>query len=266
MAITDKTRKILWGRSGNRCSICRRELVVEATQEDDASVVGEECHIISRKGQGPRHDPTLDEGEFDAPENLLLLCRVHHKMVDDQFETYTTRLLAELKRNHELWVSSTLGDKRKPAPVQVRRVNEDVPLRLARLTTGKQILDVVHGMCGLSFEHDEARSDAELESIAAFSQEVSDLGDISSELGPGDMVRAGHGLTKYLRDLDQSGLWVFGLREVRQIEGGLDAPAAFPVAIIRVVRARSVELASELSSILDGSSPPVSSAGPEEQE
>ena len=29
MAITAKTRKILWGRSGNRCAICRTELVLE---------------------------------------------------------------------------------------------------------------------------------------------------------------------------------------------------------------------------------------------
>ena len=47
MAINDKTRKVLWGRSGNRCAICRRELVLDATTVDDVSVVGEECHIVS---------------------------------------------------------------------------------------------------------------------------------------------------------------------------------------------------------------------------
>src|SRR5262249_10495588 len=81
MAIADKARKILWGRSGNRGAICRRELVIDATATDDESVVGEECHIVSAQGQGPRHDPVFPAENLDKPENLILLCRVHHKMV-----------------------------------------------------------------------------------------------------------------------------------------------------------------------------------------
>ncbi|HWP60610.1 MAG TPA: hypothetical protein VNL14_22135 [Candidatus Acidoferrales bacterium] len=65
MAITDKTRKILWGRSGNRCAMCRRELVVEATPTDDESVVGDECHIVSGKGQGPRYDAGFSSDRLD---------------------------------------------------------------------------------------------------------------------------------------------------------------------------------------------------------
>jgi len=34
MTITDHDRKLLWGRSGNRCAICRRLLVVERTEAD----------------------------------------------------------------------------------------------------------------------------------------------------------------------------------------------------------------------------------------
>ena len=47
MALSGKTRKVLWGRSGNRRAICRREIVLDATPSDDASVVGDECHIVS---------------------------------------------------------------------------------------------------------------------------------------------------------------------------------------------------------------------------
>jgi hypothetical protein len=49
MGISDRTRKILWGRSGNRCALCRRELVEEGTAVDAESVVGDECHIIGEK-------------------------------------------------------------------------------------------------------------------------------------------------------------------------------------------------------------------------
>jgi hypothetical protein len=88
MAISEKTRKLLWGRSGNRCAVCRQELVIDGTDKSDDSVVGDECHIVSGAGRGPRHDPAVREAELDAAENLILLCRVHHKMVDDQGETY----------------------------------------------------------------------------------------------------------------------------------------------------------------------------------
>jgi predicted restriction endonuclease len=84
MAITDKNRKILWARSGNRCAICRISLVVEQTVQDSESVVGEECHIVSSSPNGPRHDAAFTTEQSDAIDNFILLCATHHKMIDDQ--------------------------------------------------------------------------------------------------------------------------------------------------------------------------------------
>ena len=84
MAISNKTRKILWGRSGNRCAICKNEIVVDATAQDDESVVADECHIISSQTNGPRHDLSYPSEKLDSYENVILLCRTHHKMIDDQ--------------------------------------------------------------------------------------------------------------------------------------------------------------------------------------
>jgi len=72
MSISDKTRKILSGRSGNRCSICKQILIVDETEKDDSSIVGEECRIISGKRNGPRQDPTRPKDEIDTYENLIL--------------------------------------------------------------------------------------------------------------------------------------------------------------------------------------------------
>ena len=47
MAITSKTRKELWAKSGNRCAICKKELVHQISQEDGSFIIGDECHIIS---------------------------------------------------------------------------------------------------------------------------------------------------------------------------------------------------------------------------
>ena len=61
MAISEKTRKLLWGRSGNRCAICRVELTTTETEDKGKVVIGDECHINARNPGGPRYDPTLPE-------------------------------------------------------------------------------------------------------------------------------------------------------------------------------------------------------------
>ena len=134
MAISDKTRKILWGRSGNRCAVCRHELVLDATSSDNESVVGEECHIVSPKAHGPRFDPSPSVDDLDDPANLILLCRVHHKMVDDQRETYTVEVLHTKKIEHEKWVSSMLTVQKPIPSIRVRRITENIPTHLVRLT------------------------------------------------------------------------------------------------------------------------------------
>jgi len=95
VAISDRTRKILWARAGGRCSICRAILVTEGTETDDPSVFGEEAHIISATPNGPRAGGLPDH---DVYGNLILLCSMDHKRVDDQVARYTVALLSRLKR------------------------------------------------------------------------------------------------------------------------------------------------------------------------
>ena len=242
MGITDKARKILWGRSGNRCAICRHELVVDATPADDESVIGDECHIISGSYQGPRYDPAFLPDRLDDPENLILLCRIHHKMVDDQYETYTAELLHRQKANHEKWVSSTLTEGKSLPSVRVRRLKENLPKHLVRLISGQDIMTVVNGACASSFEHDEPQSDAEVELISCFLQEAQDWGELSGDLEAGDRVKTAFRMSTLLKELDQVGFWVFGGREIRRMEGGIGPPSPFPVAILRVVRSTSPEV------------------------
>ncbi len=77
--------------------------------EDDLhSVVGDECHIVFGQHLGPRYDASFSAEILDQSENLVLLCKVHHKLVDDQTETYTAAMLKMLKENHGKWVSEKL--------------------------------------------------------------------------------------------------------------------------------------------------------------
>ena len=72
MAISDKTRKLLWGRSGSRCAICKRELIISATTGDDESIVGDECHIISPRPRAP-HDDSYAEERLEGYELDLVV-------------------------------------------------------------------------------------------------------------------------------------------------------------------------------------------------
>ena len=52
----------------------------------------------------------MTEEERDRYSNLLLLCRNHHKIVDDHPEKYTVESLHRIKQEHESWVRNSLGD------------------------------------------------------------------------------------------------------------------------------------------------------------
>ncbi len=213
-----------------------------ATPADDNSVVGEECHIVSGKDQGPRHDPTFPVDRLDEHENLILLCRVHHKMVDDQHETYTVEVLSKLKANHEKWVSSSLSEEQRRPRIRIRRIKENIPNHLIRLTSGRDIMAIVGGACAFSFDHDEPQSEAEVDLLSEFLQEAQDWGELSAELEAGDHVRAASRMTTLLREVEEAGFWVFGGREIQRLEGGLDPPSPWPIAILRVIRATNPEI------------------------
>ena len=210
---------------------------------DDESVVGEECHIVSGKPEGPRYDSSFPVDRIDEPENLLLLCRVHHKMVDDQHETYTAEALLGLKGNHEKWVSSSLTEEQTQSPIRIRRVKGNIPSHLVRLTSGKDLLSIVGGSSAFSFDHDEPQSEAEVELLSHFLQEAQDWGDLSDELEAGDRVKAAFRMTTLVRELEQAGFWVFGGRETPRLEGGVGPPSPFPVAILRVIRSTNPDIA-----------------------
>lgn len=110
MTITAKTRKMLWGRAGGRCSFdgCQIELIKlsEAGKED--AVLGEEAHIIAQSKDGPRGEIPIESPRINLYENLILLCPTHHTLIDAQPEKYNVDVLHEMKKNHEFWVDSNL--------------------------------------------------------------------------------------------------------------------------------------------------------------
>jgi hypothetical protein len=133
MTISDRTRKLLWGRAGNRCAICRQELVISDTEGERDSIVGEECHIVARETDGPRGASDLTDQQRDDYENLILLCNVHHKQIDDQVARFPVERLKSIKVHHERWVRTSLNALNGTALSSDSQPRDDGPLIVSSL-------------------------------------------------------------------------------------------------------------------------------------
>jgi HNH endonuclease len=79
----------------------------------DPSNVGDICHIIPRGKDEARADPEFPRELLSSYANLILLCKIHHKIIDDHPDIYPADRLREIKNAHEQWVDSTLSTEQK---------------------------------------------------------------------------------------------------------------------------------------------------------
>ncbi len=93
------TIKRLFALSGNQCAfpLCPLSLIDEKT----GKVIGRICHIKARSVGGPRFDQNQTDDERHDFSNLLLLCPIHHDVIDSDTEAYTAERLAQMKSAHE---------------------------------------------------------------------------------------------------------------------------------------------------------------------
>jgi SMODS-associated and fused to various effectors sensor domain/HNH endonuclease len=110
---TDRTLKLLWGRSGGRCAMpkCRVELIVDATDYDPIVIIGEIAHGAAAGDGGPRAMPELSNRERNDYSNLILLCPNCHTRFDRQPKTYSVERWKEIKASHEAWVRASLPER-----------------------------------------------------------------------------------------------------------------------------------------------------------
>lgn len=235
MGIADKTRKVLWGRSGNLCAFCKAHLVVDASALDPESVVGDECHIVSGAANGPRHDPEFASELVDNPENLILLCRVHHKLVDDQAETFTASALRELKANHESWVKSKLRQPNQLEPIRYVRFQSEIPSHLILVSSAKTLLDLAANCHGRYDNYPDDLLEAELECVGALLQNLTDWVDLGLN-EPYERISAQKALAEDLSDLAQAGLRLYAGRERQELRGGVMPPSSIYMLHVQIVR------------------------------
>ncbi len=94
-----KTLKRLFAVSGNKCYFpnCNTPLVDKGI----GTLTGEICHIKGKKTESSRYDPNQSDEERHGFDNLVLMCPLHHKIIDDDAGFYTISRLKEIKVEHE---------------------------------------------------------------------------------------------------------------------------------------------------------------------
>ena len=123
---SDKTLKILFGLSGNQCAHpdCTTDLITQDDENSGSHIFAQVCHIYAHSPRGPRGNSALTSAELNSVENLVLFCRNHHGLIDDQPENYPPELLKRWKHDHELEmrrrVSTHTQPEQRPAILGIR--------------------------------------------------------------------------------------------------------------------------------------------------
>lgn len=97
-----KTRTIVGVMSRDECAFpdCL-EAIVEEKDNGARYLAGDLCHIYGKEEGSARYDSSRTAEQVNAEENVLFLCRNHHREVDADPERYTVLKLKEWKAAHE---------------------------------------------------------------------------------------------------------------------------------------------------------------------
>jgi hypothetical protein len=83
-AIPAKVQNVLWGRAAGRCQYagCNKLLIgeqISGARNANRSYI---AHIVGDSPDGPRGDPILSPKLAQDPDNMMLVCDEHHRVMD----------------------------------------------------------------------------------------------------------------------------------------------------------------------------------------
>jgi hypothetical protein len=206
-------------------------MLTEAPAEPDpAVVVGEECHIVSEKPDGPRYRP-LELSQVNAYDNLILLCPSDHEIVDKQPLHYSEERLRERKREHERSVRELPG----PPRLRVRR-DRSVEAQLVYLTaSGRDLMTAAGGAHAAEVLIPEVANTVEADLVGGFVQNVQDWGELWDEIPMAERLKAELDLTYAVKELQEAGFVVY-IGQRRDALEGNGVPTSWTVAVLHIYR------------------------------
>lgn len=143
MTITQPDLKALAQKSGNRCAFpeCGALLLEPGLNEQEQVILSNIAHIVGKKEDGPRGRHHLPMELRDKENNLILLCRNHHAIVDDRPQYYTVERLRQMKLDHENRIEKAAGQATKPkTKANASYVGEEVHSTLLPVVTFPQYI------------------------------------------------------------------------------------------------------------------------------
>jgi hypothetical protein len=118
--IKGEVRLHLFVRAGGRCQFdgCNRYLM-EHHLTLTAGNFAQMAHVVAFQEDGPRGRDPRRPADINSLDNLMLLCPVCHKLIDDEPAKFTRRTLEGYKAAHEKRIKHVtgLGPKRKTAVI-----------------------------------------------------------------------------------------------------------------------------------------------------
>lgn len=219
-------------------------LSINNSDASNGTLIGEECHLISKSKQGPRYEERKNFN-YDSYENLILLCRNHHSLVDQQWKIFTIEILRKIKNEHEKWVSEKLhNEKRKP--VGIKRIENNIPQLLKAVYNGKTLFGIIKGVMALNFDYDEIRNEFEKDIIQEFNCCIIDIMDIWDLYEDSSFIDLHLMLDERIKKLRDIGIMVFGENEMMYLTGGnTQEDTPWKVAHIKVVHSDNSQIIKE---------------------
>ena len=100
---------VLAAKAAGRCEFrgCN-EYLYEHPLTGEAGNFAENAHIVAFREGGPRGQENRPQ-QINGVDNLMLLCRRDHKLIDDNPGRYTREELKEHKREHEARIRQVIG-------------------------------------------------------------------------------------------------------------------------------------------------------------
>lgn len=115
-AITVRTAQKVWADAGGRCMFtgCAEDLSNIPLYSQPARV-GYLAHIVASDPQGPRGCQQRSHPLSDSPDNIMLMCDAHHRLIDSFApDVYDEPTLVEMRQTHRDMVRGYMESMRFP--------------------------------------------------------------------------------------------------------------------------------------------------------
>lgn len=120
----EKARLLVWGRAAGRCQFtnCGKRLDHDLVSGELGKNFAYLAHNVASSPGGVRGDPELSHELADDPDNIVLICDVHHRVIDDQKNsgTYDVAAVRAMKLASERRIDRLLSNPVAPAAHVVR--------------------------------------------------------------------------------------------------------------------------------------------------